>query len=281
MRPTLFEIGSLQFGSYVTALAVAFIVGTLLSVHEANRGERAFPLTPHAGLCGFLGALIGAKLFWILQFGQVKDVWRAVLIWEPGLVYYGGLIGGIAGAAAYVARNHFSYCRTGDIAAPYLALGQGITRIGCFLNGCCWGTVAEDLPWAVQFPKHSPAHYIQAKEGLIPSGAAESLPVHPTQLYMVLGLATIFVVLKWQLGRKHAFDGVVSLQYFFLYGCLRFVVEFYRGDSARSIFGLTVAQAISLVFVVGAVVVYMMAVRTGRRPVGSDEAPERSQETAP
>ncbi len=277
MRPTLLEIGSLKFHAWPAMLAIAFVVGTLLAAREANRGERAFPGTPQGGLWGFVGALVGAKVFWILQFSEPRYLWGALFVWQGGMVYYGGLIGGVAGLALYVTLNRFPYWRTADVCAPYLALGQAITRVGCFLNGCCWGVVAENLPWAVRFPRHSHPFNRQVEEGLLEPSADVSLPTHPTQLYMAAGLLAIALILKVALSRKRPFDGTVALGYCFLYGILRFIVEFYRGDSARSVFGMTVSQAISLVFIVGSTVTFavvMHRVRLRRPAQALEQEPE-------
>jgi phosphatidylglycerol:prolipoprotein diacylglycerol transferase len=242
MHPELIRIFGYPLHAYPTMLAVAFVAGTLLAVREADR--RGLVLPPELGIWAFLGALVGAKAFYILQYGEVAQLWRALLIWQGGLVYYGGFIGGLSAAYAYARICRLPILRTADVAAPYLALGQAITRVGCFLNGCCYG-VPTNVPWAVTFPPHSHAHERQVAEGVLEAGAAHTLPVHPTQLYMVFGLLATAVVLKLALDRRR-FAGQNVLHYAFLYGVLRFVVEWLRGDSARSVMGMTVSQAISL-----------------------------------
>jgi len=282
MHPTLLEIGTLKFHAYPTMLAVAFITCVLLGVREANRGPDAFPGTPIGGLCGFVGALLGAKAFWILQYSEPKYLWHVFLIYEGGLVYYGGLIGGVLGVLLYLRVTRLPYWLTADIAAPYLALGQAITRIGCFLNGCCWGHAAEGLPWAVTFGRHSPAFTRQVEEGLLHPSAAAPLPVHPTQLYMVAGLLAIALVLKLGLGRDRPFHGAVGLAYCFLYGLLRFIVETFRGDSARSVFGLSVSQMISLALILGSVATYLVVIhQMQRRTPAAVEGPEQGAEGEP
>ncbi len=274
MQPLILEIGTLKFHAYPMMLSIAFIVSTLLAVREMNRGDNPYPATPQGGLFGFVGALIGAKVFWILQYSEVKYLYHAFFVWEGGLVYYGGLIGGILGAILYVRLNRFPYWRTADCAAPFLALGQAITRVGCFLNGCCWGIHSEHLPWAVNFPRKSPAFRQQLADGLISKAADGPLPVHPTQLYMVFGLLLIVLVLKLGLMRPRRFHGSVALGYCFLYGILRFVVESFRGDSARSIFTLTVSQTISLGLIVGSAAIYLAVISYQRKRALAEGAGE-------
>lgn len=256
MHPVLFEIGWMKFHGYPTMLALAFLVGVLLCVRDLRWLDPPIKGTPMAGLWIFLGALVGARAFWIIQFAEVKDLWQAFVIWYPGLVYYGGLIGGVFGAYLYIVLHRLPPLRIADVAVPYLALSQAITRVGCFLNGCCWGRDTH-VAWAVQFPKWSFPYKQQLESHLIDRTAEASLPVHPTQLYMVIGLVIIAVILK--LSRKRRpFIGAVGLLYCFFYGLLRFIVEALRGDSAHSVSGMTVSQVISLLLVVGSVVVFVI-----------------------
>jgi len=276
MKPLLFEIGELRFHSYPVMLAVAFLSCTLLAVREAHRQDPPIPLTPQGGLWAYLGGLFGAKLFYAIQFGW--PLWRSFVLWEGGLVFYGGLIGASAAVAAYLWAARLPRLRTGDAAIPYVALAQAITRVGCFLNGCCWGDVCG-LPWAVTFPGGSYAYDSQRAEGLLDSSASLSLPVHPTQLYMVLGLIGVFFILKYALKTKK-FDGAVLLLYLFLYGALRFTVEHFRADSARSVLGMTVSQTISLVLAVAGLAAYGSISLMRERRVANRAAAEPDLGTA-
>ncbi len=273
MCPTIIELFGLRIHSYTVMLQVAFVVCTLLAVRGANRIH--IPLTADIGLFVFFGALIGAKVFWILQYAGPGQLWHAFFLWEEGLVFYGGLIGGLAGVLAYSYAHKIPLYKCSDIVAPQVALGEAIVRVGCFLNGCCWGSVAG-VPWAVQFPQHSFAWRQQLKLGLIAPSAAHSLPVHPTQLYMTGSLVVVFLLLTVY-SRRKAFDGAVVLAYFFLYGIVRFVVEIFRhtgdgGDSTGSVFGMTVSQAISLGMVLGSVVLYLAMSRRTRTRRGKTAA---------
>lgn len=248
MRPELFDLVGVPIYAYRTLLAIAFVVCTLLAVRESRLRPGGVELSPALGVWAMFGALIGARGFFIAQYGSVFELWRAVLVWEGGLAFYGGLLGGLAASGVYLAMRRIPFLNGADSAAPYLALGEAITRIGCLLNGCCWGDISM-LPWAIVFPRHSPAFEAQVSAGSLAPEAAQSLPVHPTQVYMTLGLVVICLMLKRALVRPRP-TGVVFFGYIFLYGVLRFLVELVRGDSARSVWGLTVSGAISAVLVV-------------------------------
>jgi phosphatidylglycerol:prolipoprotein diacylglycerol transferase len=243
MHPTLLKIASLEFHAYPAMLAIAFLTCTLLAVRNLHRRNPPVDITPNVGLWVFIGALLGAKAYWILQFSEPRYLWRAVFVWQGGLVFYGGLIGGLVALLAYVKLNKLPLLIVVDSAAPALALGEAITRIGCFLNGCCWGAPSS-APWAVCFPRHSHPFAQQVSDGLLTASAMQSLPVHPTQLYMTIGLV-IGAAILWFLLRKGVPEGCVVAGYLVIYGILRFCVELFRADSARSVGGMTVSQSVS------------------------------------
>lgn len=243
MRPTLFSIGPLDFHSYTVFMAAAFLVAVLLAVRENYKREHPYPATPIIGIWIYLGALVGAKAYWIIQYDTWRHLHHAAVFWSSGLVFYGGLLGGSLAAIVYLKWRRIPLASAGDIAMPYVALAHGIARIGCFLNGCCWGTPSE-MPWAVRYPSGTWVFRRHVESGLIEKTAEAAYPVHPTQLYAVLGLLIIFFVLRAVYKRPHP-TGLVMLLYFLLYGGLRFVLEFFRGDSARPVFGMTVSQVIA------------------------------------
>jgi phosphatidylglycerol:prolipoprotein diacylglycerol transferase len=277
MRPTLVRLLGLEFHAYTTMLAVSFLVCTLLAVREGLRQHPPIEGNPRGGLWAFFGALIGAKVFWIIQYDTPWHVWRAVFVWMGGYVFYGGLLGGLLALLVYLRLNRLPILRSGDICVQYLALGEAITRVGCFLNGCCWGEPTP-APWGVCFPRNSYAWLEHVKGHLIDASASASLPVHPTQLYMVGGLVVAFLVMRRQFRRSHL-AGSIILLYCFLYGILRFTVEHFRGDSARSVFGLTVSQSISVGLVLVALFGYV-ALRHygGHTPQPGQNGPEPHEE---
>lgn len=276
MHPTLLDVFDMHFHAYATMLALAFLVGTLAAVRSLNRREPPIPVTTLCGVWAFVGALLGAKAFWIAQYDSISNLWRVVFFWESGLVFYGGLIGAIVGLVGYLKFNKLPVLVVADACAPFVALGEAITRVGCFLNGCCWGRVS-DVPWALAFPRSSPVFEQHAHEHLVSPTAMASLPVHPTQLYMVLGLMAAFALLLWA-GRRARYAGQTTLLYLFLYGIVRFTVEIFRGDCPRSLMNFTLSQMISFGLIVAAgIALAVLAFR--QRSVCSEsesEAPVKS-----
>ena len=263
MRPTLLEIGGLQFHAYPTMLAIAFLLCTLGMVRDLQRRTPPISLDPVVGVWALLGAMIGARAYCILQYGEIQDVWQAIFFWERGLVFYGGLIGGVLTVYVYLRWKRIPAVPVSDATAPYLALGEAITRIGCFLNGCCWGDVTH-LPWGVHFPAGSLPYNQQLLDQIIQPTALTSAPVHPTQLYMTIGLLVVFAILK-TLAHRTTIPGMLVAGYGIGYGILRFCVEGLRGDSARSVLGMTISQTISLGFVLAGFVVVVWMLATKKR----------------
>ena len=134
--------------------------------------------------------------------------------------------------------------------APSIAIGTFFGRLGCFLNGCCYGDSCQ-LPWAVSFPKYSPPWGHQVRLELIPREALWSLPVHPTQLYAALDGLVILLLLSayYPLRRR---DGEVMGLLMIVYPITRFLVEYLRNDEGAFFGGLTISQNISVaLFVAG------------------------------
>ncbi|MDW7652274.1 MAG: prolipoprotein diacylglyceryl transferase, partial [Bacillota bacterium] len=151
-----------------------------------------------------------------------------------GLSFHGGLIAGIAVGLWYTRRHKMPQGKVADLVAPYLALGYAIVRIGCLLNGCCYGR-QTDVSWAL------PASYV------------DNAPRHPTQLYAFFAALIIFAVLRWR--KKYIrFHGQLFIEFILYYSIYRFVVEGFREVSSYVGF-LTLGQAVSLVAAVAAFVV--------------------------
>ena len=145
-----------------------------------------------------------------------------------------------------------SFWKCADLLAPSVAIGYAITRIGCFLNGCCYGAPTS-LPWGVRFHEHG---------FLTP-------PSHPTQLYATAANLLIFFLLT-RLERLKRAPGFIFVSYLGLYSIYRFLIEFLRkGYSAQvSLFGLTQAQVASIVIIVACAVVI---VTFCRQPASQDQ----------
>ena len=227
MHPILFRFGPVTLYSYGLAIAVGFLLATGLAARRA----RAVGVDPariqRIALIGLLAGLAGGRaayvfLNWELYRANPLEVLR---LDHGGLVFYGGLAAGVLGGMAAMRAAKLPVLGTLDLLMPPLVLAHAVGRIGCFLNGCCYGQPTA-LPWGVLFP-------------------SDLLYRHPTQLYEAGALAVIFLLLK-RIEQRSPPAGTVLLAYGFLYGAWRFFVEFLRGDSPQILLGLTVFQIASL-----------------------------------
>ena len=176
---------------------------------------------------------------------------------QGGLVWYGGVAGSVVAFLIFSRNRNIQALRFSDIVAPSILLGLAFGRVGCFLNGCCYGAVVEEgksIPWAVEFPRGSVPYHRQLQLGQISENAASSLPVHPTQLYSSLNALLIFGLLSAYFPFRKS-DGAVVALGMLLYAPSRFLLEYLRSDElALGGTGMSISQNVSLlVFAVGAV----------------------------
>lgn len=244
MLPVLLRIGPLEVHSWGFAFAVAFLLGLYLAACRAPRegldGNRLIEL----GLVIIVGALVGARVLYVLLewSSYSANPLQIFRIDTGGLSFHGGVLGGFGAGWWYARRHGIPVLRAADLIAPYVALGYGIVRIGCFANGCCYG-LPTTVPWAFDF--------------------GDGIFRHPTQLYSSIGSFAIFLVLL-QMRKSKPFHGYVWFSYLALYSALRFVVETWR-EAERITPWLTVAQAASLVVLAGsAITIVLLAVRNQR-----------------
>lgn len=248
MRPILFYLPfGLPLYAYGAMLCLSVIIGRLLALRLAERAGLDPALTDRCAVWTLAGAVIGARLIYVAtnldQFDQFIDVFRW---WKGGVVAYGGFLGGLAGAIVFCRVHGLRVLVWADNVVPSLCIGLAITRVGCFLGGCDFGK-PWDGPWAIRFPAGSPAFTEQSLQGLLPAGATQSLPVHPTQLYESLaGLALLGLV--WTVRRRQRFSGQLLAVFGVGYALLRYLIEIVRADPNRGAIGpFSTSQFIAIV----------------------------------
>src|SRR4051794_1738532 len=174
MRQILFEVPGLgvKIFGYGLMLFFAFLGSMNLAAWRARREKLDPEVVYDLALYVFLGGLIGARSFYVAQYWGVRihSFWEIFEIWKGGIVLYGSILGGTVAFLIYRRFRPFPLLPMLDVIAPALAFGIAVGRLGCFLNGCCFGDTC-DLPWAVAFPKHSPAWEAEVNRGLIPPNA--------------------------------------------------------------------------------------------------------------
>lgn len=216
-----------------------FALGSLLAlfliIKEAKQRGIEKNLFYDIYLWVLVGAIIGARVLYCLTNIDffLEHPLEIIKIQHGGLSWFGGFIFGLISFFLVTLRYKKNFFELADICFPYVALAQAIGRIGCFLNGCCYGNIT-DFIISVQSPLSLEA-------------------VHPTQLYSSLSLFLIFIILKIYQKARKVFNGEIFCLYLFLAGVERFLSEFLRGDTIpTNFFGLTLYQIFSLIWILAA-----------------------------
>jgi len=221
--PVLLKIGPITIYSYGFMLALGFLTSIWLARRNISPDstidrEKIIDL----GLFVLVAGVIGARLTYVLLniSEYISSPLEIIMIHHGGLVFYGGLIGAVLTGWLLLKKWKWDFLSTADLIVPYLALAQAFGRIGCLLNGCCYG-----------------------------------IGQHPAQVYSSLSLLGIFIILRMMNSRVKK-KGAITCSYFILYPVTRFTIEFFRGDVPRVLGNLTVSQIISIL-VLGVTVVLL------------------------
>jgi phosphatidylglycerol:prolipoprotein diacylglycerol transferase len=229
-------------------------LGFLLGLWTASRrgllqgvpAEKIMDLGPWL----ILGAIAGARTLYVISYWREqfagKPIWEIFMVQHGGLVYYGGLVGSSLAYIIYSRWKKLPLWKGADILAPSVALGHALGRIGCLLNGCCYGRACS-LPWGITYPDR-------------PGGPPAGVPLHPTQIYESALNFMLYAALAW-LYRRKKFDGQVFAAYLVSYACIRSFVELFRGDYPQYYFGgwVTPAHLVSVaILVVGLILLLVL-----------------------
>ena len=275
MRRILFEI-PLPYGHYLpinsfgVMVAVGFLAALWVALDRGRREKLSQEVIWDVWTVALISGVAGARLFFVIEKWHLfrENPWEMVAVWQGGLVWYGGLGAALLAGVLYLRHRRQPMLRVMDAVAPAIMMGLVFGRIGCFLNGCCFGRVTE-LPWGVSFPKFggsahfhsalahqfSPAFGHQVETLGLDPGTLASEAVHPTQLYSSAAAVIIFLLLTAYYPRRRR-PGEVFWLMLVLYGIARFLVEALRSNTTVWM-GLSLAQVMSLVTVPFAVGLFL------------------------
>ena len=275
MYPTIISIGSFAIRSYGLMLAIGFLAGITIAAKRAQKAGENPDHIYNLSVWVVISSLLGARLYYIMThyhefradhessfvtriFYELKNMFWPVgsdgQVGISGLILYGGLILGTITAVFYIRKHKLNIPLYLDIVAPSLGIGEFFTRIGCFLNGCCFGHPTDSC-LGVVFPDNSVAGYYYP-----------DTPIHPAQLYNSSAGLFIFVMLLF-LERHKKFNGFTALCYFMLYSVGRFSLDYFRyyGKNLRFM-GFTHNQLLSMVvFTAALTIMIVLNVRAKRK----------------
>ena len=243
MHPEIAQWGFIHIRSYGLMLAVAFLIGTWLGLRESRRLGLDEDKVVNVILIVLVASVLGARALYVMEHVQeFRREWGSVIaLWQGGLTLYGGIVAGTAAGLMAAKRFGLPMWTVADALTPSLALGAGIGRIGCHLNGCCYGRPTQ-LPWGVVFPADSYA-------GLEFGNAA----VHPSQLYLAAAAFALFL-LTWWLRRRLGVPGTLFWLFIVLFALLRIPIDLTRAYEPEATLlrsgaiGITESQLTSLAF---------------------------------
>jgi phosphatidylglycerol:prolipoprotein diacylglycerol transferase len=217
MRPALIEIGNFGLPAYGTMLVISFLVALFLVKRTAKKFNIAPAIIENLVFWVMIGVIVGGRLLYaFFHLNEFSDFISIFEIWNGGMMFFGSFIGAFIAGLVYVRKEKLPVLLLCDIVSPSIALGEFFTRIGCFLNGCCFGK-PSNLPWAVKFPEGSFADH---------AGLGDCA-LHPTQLYSSLFGLMFFFFLQRMLKKRH-FRGEIFSYYLIFSGLFRFGVDFIR-----------------------------------------------------
>lgn len=236
MHPILFKIGSLPINSYGLMLAISFLLGVKLASRRALKLGIPSDETVNLSIWIMAAAIIGSRAFYVVtHMAQYADDPLAIVaFWNGlyGLSMLGGVILAMIVGFTWIIVKKWPVWSFADAVIPSFALGIFITRIGCFFNGCCFGSETS-CSVGVSFPS-----------GSLPFSIFGASPIHPAQLYSSLGGLIILVLLLFADQRKN-FPGFIFSMFLGLYGATRFGMEEFRyfDHAPSSGFGYSVFAA--------------------------------------
>jgi len=224
--PILFSFGFLTIYSYGTMIALGYLLASFLLWRDVKKENKNPSVYLDLGIGLMVAALLGGRLFYILLHLDFygSNPLEVLRVDHGGLISYGGLLGAFLWGLFFIRRKNLPFWETLDRMVPYAVLVHAWGRIGCFLNGCCYGKPTGF--WT----------------GVVFLG--DIIPRHPTQLYESFFLFLLFVVLRG-LQYRTLQKGTVFLLYLLCYGLFRWGVEFLRGDQALFLWGWTLPQYLS------------------------------------
>jgi phosphatidylglycerol---prolipoprotein diacylglyceryl transferase len=255
VHPILLELGPLRIHAYGFALAISFLVGSLWIARRGRPLGYAEDELSRLFLWVLASALVGARIYYGFQHPEdFRDDWIGIFrVWQGGLTQHGGVLAAIGAGWLFARSRGWSFAQLADLTAPVIALGEGLTRIGCFFAGCCHGAPTT-WPWGICYPEGSAAFWLYGRTA-----------VHPSPLLLSAGNLLIFawlaaVQMRW-IG-----SGRVFALYLATSSLLRLLVDFtryYAASDSFALLGIRLAhsQWLSLALIAVAIVLWLRPVR--------------------
>jgi phosphatidylglycerol:prolipoprotein diacylglycerol transferase len=246
VNPVAFSIGPVSVAWYGIMVALAVITLVIWALFSVKKYPRlSYDIVLNAALVGIPSGIIFSRLLHVVDLWEYYSRNPGQIIGGEGLSIWGAVLGATLGTWLFsLLSRKFSFGYLADMLAPGIILAQAIGRVGCTLNGCCYGKMTT-LPWAIVYTNPN-------------SHGPIGIPVHPTQIYEIIYNLIVFGILFKLRGRFKP-DGSLFLVYLILYSVWRLGIDFIR-DGTPFLFSLHQAQVVSIIVLV--ITVPLLAVRT-------------------
>ena len=257
MDPVALSIGSLKIHWYGLMYVMGFIFFIVVGKWRIKKYQIQH-ITPQLVddmlFYGVLGVVLGGRLGYCLFYQPAYYLSHPLNIlktWDGGMSFHGGLIGVLIAIYCIATKNRRNFFEYSDFIAPLIPASLFFGRIGNFINGELWGRITtSNIPWAMIYPQ---------------SGSMQ--PRHPSELYEALGEGIIFIILLWIYANKPRKVGQVSGVFMIGYGCIRFILEYFRApDSFLSDLplrtGLSMGQWLCIPMIIAGIIIYILATKS-------------------
>jgi phosphatidylglycerol---prolipoprotein diacylglyceryl transferase len=256
LNPILFSFGSFEIRWYGVMIVVAVMAAIGISLLEAKRRNFSQDVIWDIGLWAVIGGIVGARLLHVIDKWEFYVNHPDQLLNFAGLAVWGAVLGGGVAILIYCLVKKISFWSLGDIVAPGAIMAQAIGRVGCLINGCCYGDTC-DLPIAVIYQNTN-------------SYAPQGVPIYPTQEFHMIWNLIGFAVL-WAIRKKLKPDGALFLIWLIFFAVGDYAIRFFRGDTTPFMLGLPEAQVVDIGVAVVAAVMLIVRIVRYRKPVPAPE----------
>jgi phosphatidylglycerol:prolipoprotein diacylglycerol transferase len=268
MHPDFFSLGPFSIHTYGVMMALGFLAGLGNWIVLGRREGHSAQFCTDLMFWVMVSGIAGARTAYVLENWQsyAEAPMTIFRVDQGGLIFYGGLVASGVAIAIFARRHRLGLASLFDFALTSVPLAHALGRVGCFLNGCCYGGLASSGGCGVQFPKTSIPWVAQVNEGLIGSEASSSLAVHPVQLYEAGFNVLVYGLMVWMF-RRRLRPGMLMAVYLMLYAVGRFTLEYWRGDRGErlAVGFLSIGQFVSvLAFILGLSLLVVLQVRRSK-----------------
>lgn len=253
--PVVFSVGGFELRWYAVMVVLAIIAVIWVASREARRVGIGDEVIYSVALWAVIAGIIVSRLVHVIDQWEYYIAHPGQIIAFEGLTIYGAILGALIAVIIYAWVKKISFWQLGDVIAPGAILGQAIGRIGCTINGCCYG-LPTSLPWAVTYTHPN-------------SYAVLGVPSHPAVVYLLIWDLIVFVIL-WQLRKRLKPVGSLFLLYLALYAAGDLGSRFFR-EGTPFLFGLQQAQVIGIAILVVTVPWLIIGMRRGRALTSSSK----------